>query len=92
MSLAIDIDSVKEVLLPDGTWHRVADDSFEIGAYEYVRAKEVQPDGGDAGVRLGGEQEELLPARGARWTETNSYGKKRRVFCPITAIQAVSYG
>ncbi len=39
MSLAIDIDSVKEVLLPDGTWHRVVDDSFEIGAYEYVRAK-----------------------------------------------------
>ena len=74
MSLAIDMDSVKEVLLPDGTWHRVADDSFEIGAYEYLRAKEVQPGNGDAGVRFGG-QEEPLPARGARWTETGG--------CPV---------
>jgi len=92
MSLAIDMDRVKEVLLPDGTWHRVAEDSFEIGAYEYLRANERQPDDGAAGVRVGGEQEKLLLARGARWTETNSNGKKRSVFCPIAAIQAVSYG
>ena len=32
MSLAIDVDRVKQVLLADGQWHRVADDSFEIDA------------------------------------------------------------
>ncbi len=92
MSLAIDMDSVKEVLLPDGKWHRIADNSFEIDTYQYLRAKEAQPGGDDAEVRLGGGQEEVLSTCGARWTETNSNGKKRRVFCPITAIQAVSYG
>ena len=36
MSLAIDVDRVARVLLDDG-WHDVADDSFAIDAYEYVR-------------------------------------------------------
>jgi len=92
MSLAIDMDSVKEVLLPDGKWHQITDDSFEIDTYQYLRAKKAQPGGDDAKVRLGGGQEEVLSACGARWIETNSNGKKRRVFCPITSIQAVSYG
>ena len=92
MHLRIDMDNVNEVLLSDGQWHRVENDSFEVGGYEYFRANEVQQGGGDAGVRLGVGEEEVPPARGARWTETNPNGKKRRVFCPITAIQALSYG
>ena len=91
MDLGIDMGSVNEVLLPDGQWHRVENDSFEVGAYEYFRATEVRQGGGDAGVRGGVGEEEVPPARGARWTETSPNGKKRRVFCPITAIQALSY-
>ena len=92
MSLSIDVDSVREVLLADGTWHQVVNDSFELDAYEYLRDKEFKPGGGSAGVRLGGGQEKLLPATGARWTERDQSGNTRTVFCPITAIQAVSYG
>ncbi len=35
MSLAIDVDNVSAVLLADG-WHTVADQSFEIDAYEFM--------------------------------------------------------
>ncbi len=92
MSLAIDVDRVKEVLLPDGKWHEVAGDSFELDAYEFVRASEMTPGGGEAGVRLGGGTEKLVPATGARWIERDSDDHERRVYCPINAIQAVSYG
>ena len=88
MSLAIDIDRVKQILLADGQWHRVADDSFEIDAYEYLRGKEIKPGGGEG---FGGGQDDLISSVGARWTEKDS-NKTRVVFCPLTAIQAVSYG
>src|SRR5262249_59360696 len=90
MSLAIDVDKVHEVLLPDGKWHEVADQSFEIDAYEYLRASEVKPGEGNTGVRLGG-QEKLVPAAGATWLERDSLGNRRSVFCPLTAIHAVTY-
>lgn len=35
MSLAIDVDTVTEVLLADG-WHHVADESFSLDSYEYL--------------------------------------------------------
>jgi hypothetical protein len=86
MSLAIDVDRVCQVLLKDG-WHMVEDDSFEIDAYEYIR----EADGSDDNpypLRLGGGEEELLPSRGARWSEQN--GPERFVVsCPLTAILAV---
>jgi hypothetical protein len=89
MSLAIDVDHVREVLLSDGEWHRVADGSFELDSYEYVRAA----DGPKAAPRLGGGQEKLVPATGARWTEReDTSGNQREMFCPLTAIQAVAYG
>jgi len=91
MSLAIDVDKVHEVLLPDGKWHEVADHSFEIDAYEYLRASEVKPSEGGTGVRLGGGQEKLVPAAGATWLERDSLGNRRCVFCPLTAIHAVTY-
>lgn len=35
MSLAIDVDKVKAVLLADG-WHEVQNDSFALDSYEYL--------------------------------------------------------
>src|SRR5712692_11207555 len=78
MSLAIDVDHVSEVLLSDGEWHRVAEGSFELDSYEYVRAA----DGPNAAPRLGGGQEKLVPATGARWTERgDTSGNQRAMFC-----------
>src|SRR6516225_3089935 len=91
MSLAIDIDKVYEVLLPDGKWREVADQSFEMDSYEYLRASEAKVGDHNESVRLGGGQEKLVPGTGARWTERDSKGNERRVFCPVTAIQAVAY-
>ncbi len=91
MSLLIDVDKVHAVLLPDGKWHEVADESFELDSYEYVRASELKQGDVTSGVRLAGGQEELVPATGARWLERDSLGKQRSVFCPLTAIQAVAY-
>lgn len=90
MSLAIDVDRVREVLLADG-WHQVVNNSFEMDAYEYERSEERKPGGGDAGMRLGGGVEDLVPATGATWVERNAQGHARSVFCPITAILAVAY-
>ena len=93
MSLAIDVDSVTEVLLPDGKWHHVANASFEIDAYEYLRASEFEVGSGDKGMCFkGGQEGQLVPAVGACWLERNSQGNVRTVFRPITAIQAVSNG
>jgi|SRR5215831_4087443 len=91
MSLAIDIDKVHDVLLPDGKWHEVADQSFEMDSYEYLRASQANVGDHNESVRLKGGQEKLVPATGARWTERDSKGNERRMFCPVTAIQAVAY-
>lgn len=91
MSLAIDIDRVAEVLLTDG-WHRVADNSFELDAYEYLRASEQEVGDKGASMRLKGGQEKLVAATGARWLERDASKKERLVYCPVTAILAVTYG
>jgi hypothetical protein len=87
MSLAIDVVRVREVLLPDGRWHEVTDASFDIDVYEYVRPAEGEP----SPPELGAGQGTLVSITGARWLERDAAGT-RQVFCPLTAIQAVSYG
>ena len=89
MSLDIDIARVTEVLLPDGKWHQVADASFDLDAYEYGEGGDENEDA----LFKGGQEKGLVPATGACWSEhDDSKGNRRTVFCPITAILAVSYG
>jgi hypothetical protein len=45
MSLAIEVNDVVEVLLPDG-WHPVVDGSFEIDGYEFLHEDIVRVGGG----------------------------------------------
>ena len=93
MSLGIDVHCVKDVLLADGQWHPVEDDSFRIDEYEYLLSKEFKVGaGGNRHVRHRGGTDRLLPTVGARWTERDDSHNTRSVFCPLTAIQAVSYG
>ena len=78
MSLTIDANRVKQVLLADD-WHEVMDDSFEIvGDQEGMSFRE-----GDGMLHI--------PAAWAKWTERDSYNT-RQMFSPLTALQAVSYG
>jgi len=75
MSLAIDVDKVEAVLLADG-WHLVAEKSFDLDAYEFHHEKSFILKGGEV---------EGVPSTGAAWKEADG----SRVYCPITAIQAV---
>ena len=77
MSLEIDVNRVVQVLLSDGKWYQVED--FYLDAYEF-----------SAGFH-GGQAKEVVASTGARWTEISPLSGKRTVFCPINAIQAVSY-
>jgi hypothetical protein len=84
MSLAIAIDRVADVLLPDG-WHKVADRSFDLDAYEY---RESADESGQEDVWLvRGGVVAGVPSTGATWTEPDG----RKIFCPLTAILAVRY-
>ncbi len=74
MSLALDVSRVEQVLLMDG-WHRVANASFELDAYEFIH---------DGRAVLAG-QPTLIPSMGGRWTEPDG----SEVACPVTAILAV---
>lgn len=76
MSLAIDVDNVTEVLLPDG-WHVVYNATFHIDAYEFV-------DGHTA--LLGGGEEPLVPATGFAFVEKQG---GPWVTGPITSVLAV---
>jgi hypothetical protein len=54
MSIAIEIDGVKQVLLSDG-WHIVGeneegDSTFALDAYEYLWGEQVVHGGGSSGV------------------------------------------
>jgi hypothetical protein len=42
MSLNIEINKVARVLLTDGKWHRIEEDSFDIDAYEYCDEDELE--------------------------------------------------
>jgi hypothetical protein len=75
MSLRINVDKVKQVLLADG-WHKVIDGSFDIDAYEFLW---------NDTVLVGGGTVQGVPSTGAMWTEEDgSY-----IACPLTAILAV---
>ena len=55
MSLSLEVKQVFGVLLADG-WHTVADQSFDLDAYEYWQGGHMM-------------QKEGVPATGAKWTE-----------------------
>lgn len=87
MSLAIDVDKVISVLLPDGEWHLVrkldsGESSFEIDAYEFIVGNDPK------NPRLLGGQDPLIPASGASWSEGRS---GQLVSCPLTSILAVRH-
>jgi hypothetical protein len=87
MSLYINVDKIKGVLLADG-WHKVHKDSFDIDTYEFFI-----PDGPDPNhhqLLLGGGEEETIPARGAMWVEEKD--GLVTIFCPLTSILAVKQG
>jgi hypothetical protein len=77
MSLAIEVNDVVEVLLPDG-WHPVVDGSFEIDGYEFLH-EDI--------VRVGGGGVEGISATGATWKEPSG----EWVACPFPQIRAVKY-
>lgn len=57
-------------------WHEVIPGTFELGAYEYAGLDKAQ-----------------FPAEaGATWRERNETGNERIIFCPLSAIKALSYG
>lgn len=78
MSLAIDLDEVREVLLQDG-WHKVAllfgRSTFSIDAYEFIWKERLVPTHDD--VSSAGFQ--FMDEQTTRWT----YG-------PVSSILAVS--
>ncbi len=49
MSLAIDVEHIDEVLLPDG-WHTVGRGSFALDAYEFIEDGVLSHGGGNSGV------------------------------------------
>lgn len=79
MSLAIQAEQVKRVLLADGKWYDVAAGSFELDAYEYLSD--------ELAVFKGGQNHETIPSTGAAWTGPHS----ERFFCPLTSVLAVRY-
>ncbi|OBK75442.1 hypothetical protein [Mycobacterium sp. 1164985.4] len=84
MSLAIDVNSVTAVLLPDG-WHKVADRSFDLDSYEFV---EFHPDPHrNPYPPLSGGQETLIPACGFRFIEDDDEGTP--IEGPLTSVVAV---
>jgi hypothetical protein len=64
MSLAIDIDKVYEVLLPDG-WHKVANNSFYLDAYEYIHQHPTR----GSQLDFGGGEGKGAPSTGFGFTE-----------------------
>jgi hypothetical protein len=90
MSLAIDTAKVHKVLLPDGKWHEVMGQSFEIDAYEYLSTSEAKNQERGTDRRLNRAQEKLLPDLGATWLERDG-NTAFTMFCPLTAIQSVAY-
>ncbi len=77
MSLAIYIDKVVAVLLPDGEWHEIELGSFDCDAYEFMEGNTLI---------FGGGQDKGVPATGATWRD--SIGGTRCA-CPISSILAV---
>lgn len=77
MSLAINIETVTDVLLADG-WHKVARGSFDLDAYEFMEDGVLVHGGGQSGVC----------AKGVTWREA---GRSTVISCPRTAVLAVRH-
>jgi hypothetical protein len=77
LAMAIDVDTVVAVLLPDG-WHKVQEGSFRTGAYEFM--------GGE--IMVGSGRVQGVPATGGRWLEADG----SVVSCPLTSVLAVRQG
>ncbi len=52
MSAAVDVAKVRAILLADG-WHKVANNSFDIGTYGYARGTETIHHGGSGADPVG---------------------------------------
>jgi len=86
MSLVINVDKVKRVLLADG-WHKVdfndkEKSTFDLSAYEFIAEREY-----NSPVMLHRVGESGVCPTGASWLENGE-----QFFCPLTGILAVSYG
>jgi hypothetical protein len=73
MSLSIDVDKVRGVLLADG-WHQVVGNSFDLDAYEYMHGDTLIHGGGEGGMK----------ATGFRFKDANG-----PVYGPLSSILAV---
>lgn len=89
MSLAIDVDTVIRVLLPDG-WHDVANASFDLDAYEYLWS-------GQSGVSIADAQHDALVLHGGGQSGISATGfsftdaaTRQRMYGPLTAVLAVA--
>ena len=58
--------------------------SFNADSYEYVEGTKT--------LFGGGQAKETIPSTGATWKERDASGNERILFCPLTAILAISYG
>ena len=92
MSLAINIDKVRRVLLADG-WHTVKDDSFAMDAYEFlwypnedttIMDAQIVHGGGQSGICATGFTFKEISARDRAYVDSEIW-----ISGPVTAIQAV---
>jgi hypothetical protein len=86
MSLAIDVDEVTAVLLPDG-WHDVLDRSFSLDSYEYIWWQDMKPEQREREnpmVMLGGGQVQGVPSTGFTFKAKDGW-----LAGPLTAVLAV---
>jgi hypothetical protein len=75
MSMAIDVERVTSVLLPDG-WYEVSEGSFAVGSYEYLQSGEsVYWGSGPASIPSGFSYE----------------NSGTRIAGPLTTVLAVRY-
>lgn len=75
MSLSIEVDDVRRVLLADG-WHPVRGGSFSLDSYEFVYGEQIL---------LGGGRCEGVPSIGFEFVDPEGV----RVSGPLTSIIAV---
>ena len=78
MSLAIEIDDVRAVLLADG-WHTVLGDSFNLDSYEYHWGDDGMHGGGDSGIC----------STGFSCDERDDAGHTHCLYGPLTSVLAV---
>lgn len=77
MSLGIDVETITEVLLPDGKWYLVEPGSFDVDSYEMIS--------GDICL-LGGGDSVGTSSTGFRFRE---YATAEYISGPMTSVIAV---